>query len=109
MPPGKLAAQVAHACCQSLLLYLQSDPEAAAEFLHYGASGTRVILSVPRPWDIERAIAKAKERALPTALFEDSGHVLPPHFDGSPILTAAAIGPAPRDLIRPIIRSFQTV
>lgn len=90
MPPGKMAAQAGHAFLEA---FLASDPERAAEYRN-GTVGTKVVLvgSLRRIW---QALDQCERQGIPCALIEDSGHVLPPHFDGSPVVTALGIGVCP--------------
>lgn len=106
MPPGKLAAQAAHAHAQTLIAYLLRNPEQASAFHDAGTSGTRIVLLAKNESQLLKAFEEARRLDLPCALFRDSGHILPPHFDGSPIVTGLGIGPAPRDVLRPITRRF---
>ena len=106
MPPGKMAAQAVHAARLSLMLYLRKSPR-AEEFLTLGSCGSVVMLRTKNLAAMERAKSEAEEMGLPTALFFDQGHILPPHFTGEPIPTALAIGPAGRDVMRPITKRFR--
>lgn len=107
MPPGKLAAQASHAARLSLLHYLQANPQHAADFRRLNSCGSAIVLAAPSLNDLERVADKAAHQGLPWALFEDSGHVLPPFFDGSPIITALAIGPAEKTRIKPLLRAYE--
>lgn len=106
MPPGKLAAQAAHAHAQTLIAYLLRHPEQAGAFHAAGTSGTRIVLLAKNESQLLKAFAEAQRLDLPCALFTDSGHFLPPHFDGNPIVTGLGLGPASRDVLRPITRRF---
>lgn len=106
MPAGKLAAQAAHALSQTLIAYLLRHPEQAATFHAEGSSGTRIILLAKNELQLLKAFDQAQRLDLPCALFTDSGHIYPPHFDGNPIVTGLGIGPASRDVLRPITRRF---
>jgi PTH2 family peptidyl-tRNA hydrolase len=44
---------------------------------------------------------------IPHKLIIDSGHIMPPHFDGNPIITALGIGPCCRDEIKNITKKFK--
>lgn len=109
MAPGKLASQAAHACAQSLLEYLAVYPAEIPRLLAAGNTGTRVILSARGEWPLLQTFQLAKRAGLPCALFYDSGHVLPPHFTGEPILTGLAIGPAPKELMRHLTKKFRCI
>ena len=105
MPPGKLAAQAGHAYSAALLEAIRTgaaDPEALVE-----APVVRIALSAPDLAALLRARDAARAAGLPCALFTDSGHVLPPHFDGSPVVTALGVGPCRRSAARPAVRRFR--
>lgn len=106
MPAGKLAAQAAHAHAQTLIAYLMRHPERAALFNAQGSSGSRIVCIAKNAQQLLKAYDEAQRLGLPCALFSDSGHILPPHFDGNPILTGLGLGPAPREVLRGITRRF---
>lgn len=106
MSAGKLAAQAAHAHAQTLIAYLMRHPEHAAHFHAQGSSGSRIVCIAKNEQQLLSAFDQARRLDLPCALFSDSGHVLPPHFDGNPILTGLGLGPAPREVLRAITRRF---
>lgn len=106
MPPGKLAAQAGHAYTNSYLKALEDDPQLATSYETYGSIGTKVCLKAKNLEQLLHAQFKAEELGIPHSLITDSGHVLPPHFDGSPIITALGIGPYSSDQIKLITRKF---
>jgi hypothetical protein len=81
----------------------------AREFLENNACGSCVILTAPRLPDILKAQADTELAGIPGALFTDSGHVLPPHFNGGEIVTAFAAGPVHPEAARRIFRRFRCV
>ena len=101
MPIGKLISQAAHAYLES---YLTSDKQ--QEYRADGI-GTKVTLQSKSLDDLFRAQYECERRGIPCALIEDSGHVMPPHFDGSPIVTALGIGPARRNEVKSITKRFK--
>ena len=107
MPPGKMASQAIHASRLSMLHYLRDNPHRADEFLSLNTCGSAVILLARHQADLERAYREAREAGLPCALFTDSGHVMPPHFTGEPIMTCLSIGPAARGELRPVTKRYQ--
>ena len=109
MPAGKLASQASHASCQSLIKYLIRNPSELERFDREGHSGSRIIISAKNTTKLLAAFEQAKAADLPCAVFEDEGHVLLPHFTGAPVLTALAIGPAPRAAMREITKRFKCV
>lgn len=101
MPAGKLAAQAGHAYLEAYLTALREIPDLA---LAYAADppGTKVVLAANSLAHLERLASKAEASRVPYTLITDSGHILPPHFDGRPIVTALGFGPARRSEIRHI-------
>lgn len=90
MPPGKLAAQAGHAFVEA---YLASSSQEATEY-RSDSVGTKVVLQGRLP-DLLTAADRCEREGIPHALIEDSDHVMPPHFDGSPIVTALGVGLSP--------------
>jgi peptidyl-tRNA hydrolase len=74
-----------------------------------GRHGTKVALVAPSLDHLLGAQADAERLGLPAALVVDSGHILPPRFDGSPVVTALGIGPARRSEVRRITNRFALV
>jgi peptidyl-tRNA hydrolase len=109
MPAGKLASQAVHAARMSLIRYLSDNPGRAEEFLSKGSCGSVVVLKGKRLSDLEKARFQALSAGIPCCLFSDSGHVLPPFFDGTPVVTALAIGPAEKESMRVIAKKFNCV
>lgn len=107
MSKGKLAAQAGHAYLNSYLKCLEADPQIAKEYQRDGI-GTKVCLKAPFN-KLQTAYEIAIEEGLPCDLIIDSGHIMPPHFDGSPIITALGIGPILRKDIQHITKRFQVV
>ena len=71
--------------------------------------GTNVVLKSKNLFHIERAFYDAKAAGLPCVLITDEGHIMPPHFDGSPIITALGIGAALRADAHHITKRFNSL
>ena len=97
MSMGKAAAQAGHAYTNSLLTALKDTPELAEQYEQIGAIGTKICLKAKSLMQIRMAHDKAIRLGLPCSLITDSGHIMPPHFDGSPIITALGIGPLTKE------------
>jgi peptidyl-tRNA hydrolase len=108
MSPGKLAAQAGHAFLDAFLIALKQRPDDARAYRD-GCHGTKLALVAESLDDILRAWALAGRAGVPAVLITDSGHILPPSFDGSPIITALGLGPARRSEVRRITRHFTLV
>ena len=90
MPPGKMAAQAGHAFLEAFIVSSESEARA----YRADSVGTKVVLRA-RLQSLLNAAARCEQMGIPHALIMDEGHVLPPHFDGSPIVTALGVGLSP--------------
>jgi peptidyl-tRNA hydrolase len=108
MPPGKLAAQAGHGFLGAIQAARHSQSPYVVPY-EADPPGTKIVLAAPCLDLLLQAHDRCLAAGIPCALIEDSGHVLPPHFTGSPIITALGFGPAPRDQVRGVSRLFQLV
>ena len=92
MPPGKMAAQAGHAF---LGAFVNSQGERKDRYAA-DPPGTKVVLVARDLHKLLLIQSIVADEGLPYALITDEGHILPPHFDGSPIITALGVGPATR-------------
>lgn len=92
MNKGKLASQAGHAYLNSYLNCLKKDT-LRAEYYQKDGIGTKVCLEVDNITEIINYLKLTIKYNFPYSLIVDSGHVMPPHFDGEPIVTALGIGP----------------
>ncbi len=107
MPPGKLSAQTGHAFGDSFSVAVAMDPVRAARYRDLAHGGSKVTLKAKNQHQLVKAFAQARELGIPCALVVDRHHILPPHFDGSPILTALGIGPCTKEEARAVTKKFQ--
>lgn len=96
MPIGKLAAQAGHASSNCLALAALNNPDLFRLYQGPKFLGTKITMAAKTESQLRDAYTAAKSAGLITTLIEDEGHVLPPHFDGNPIITALGIGPCTR-------------
>jgi peptidyl-tRNA hydrolase, PTH2 family len=108
MSPGKMAAQTGHAFLDTYDECRNKDPSRAAEY-HDGCHGTKVVLGAKSLDQLMLIYEQAKAEGLPCTVITDSGHVMPPHFDGSPIVTAVGIGPVTRNESHHITKRLNVV
>lgn len=108
MSPGKLAAQTGHAFLDTFDLCRKEYPDRAARY-HDGCHGTKVVLAVRDLDELRWIHEQARMEGLPATMIVDSGHVMPPHFDGSEICTAVGIGPVLRHEIQHITGRLELV
>ena len=101
MTTGKAASQASHAFLDS---FLTAPPDLTKAYLADG--GTKIVLSVPGERELCDLLHKAKMAKLPCAMVIEQDHVMPPHFDGSPIPTAVGIGPILRSQARKITKGL---
>lgn len=109
MPPGKLSAQAGHAYTDSLADAEIIDPERVIAYRNAGEGGSKVTLKARNVNQLLKAYKAALEAGIPCALIVDQHHVLPPHFDGKPIITALGIGPCTQDECRHFTKKFNCV
>lgn len=108
MPAGKLAAQAGHAFVEA---YRESQIQQARVARQYiiDPPGTKVVLKSKSLKELEWAKGMCHLFNIPHAWIVDSGHILPPYFDGNPIVTALGIGPILREDIQHITSKFELV
>lgn len=109
MPTGKLAAQAGHAYTDALLDCLDKRPDLVARYRAGDNAGSKATLKAKNEAALRRAYQECQAAGLPCALITDEHHILPPHFDGSPIVTALGIGPVSRKEARPITKRYNCV
>lgn len=103
MPVGKLSAQAGHAYTDALS---NSDPTL---FKEYNKGGSKVTLKAKNEQQLLVAYYQVMDLGIPCAIVVDRTHILPPHFDGSPIITALGIGPCTKDEVKSITKKFNCV
>jgi peptidyl-tRNA hydrolase, PTH2 family len=96
MTSGKASSQAGHAFLDS---YVKAPPDIARAYRAEG-EGTKVVLVAEDEAALRELHQKVDALGLPCALVVESGHVMPPSFDGSPIITALGIGPAYRGQVK---------
>jgi peptidyl-tRNA hydrolase len=102
MTSGKAASQAGHAFLDS---FLTASPDDARAYLDDG--GTKIVLTVPGERELCDLFHKAKLAKLPCAIVIEEDHIMPPNFDGTPIVTAIGIGPLPRNQAKPITKGLR--
>lgn len=105
MSAGKLSAQAGHAFLNA---YLQTNNDITSEYQKDGI-GTKICLKAKNLNSLLKIEGKLKVANIPYSLIVDSGHVMPPFFDGSPIVTAIGIGPVYPSKIKNIIKRLKLV
>ena len=103
MSDGKAHAQSGHAYTDALLHALSQDDPRASAYVHL-RPGTKVCLNGGSHADLLRLLDRLAATPLPHVRIIDSGHVEPPDFDGSPVLTAIGIGPIRRAEAPPFLK-----
>lgn len=108
MSTGKAHAQLGHAYLDAYLAAEAQSPSLARQY-RGDSHGTKIALEAKSLNHLLRAKAEAEEQGIPCALITDAGHVHPPDFDGSEIITALGLGPARRSQIRSITKRFKLI
>lgn len=105
MPPGKMAAQCGHAFQGALAAARKLEPSIDSLYTGTG-EGTKIILYARNLGQLLRAYRECTAAEFPCHLVIDRRHLLPPHFDGKPIITALGIGPVYRDQLQHIAKRY---
>lgn len=108
MSPGKMAAQAGHAfdICHDKAKLLR--PEITAQYKGTG-NGTKICMYAKNLGQLIRAYRDCQASNIPCELIIDRGHILPPHFDGNPIITCLGIGPAYKEEIAHITKRYTMI
>lgn len=106
MPSGKLSAQAGHAYTDALIDAQSIAPELAENYRDPAKGGSKVTLKAKNLNKMIAAYNQARLDGLPCAIVVDQQHILPPHFDGSPIITAVGIGPCTKSQCEHITKKF---
>jgi len=109
MPPGKMASQCCHAAKNCAIIAGRDDPERLRLYQGPDFLGTQIILKAKNEAALLRAHDEAVRAGLITSLIIDRNHIMPPHFDGNPIITALGIGPCTKEEARAITKRFSLV
>ncbi|WP_322786334.1 peptidyl-tRNA hydrolase [Leisingera caerulea] len=99
MSEGKSNAQAGHAYVDTLLSSLShgnTELRANAEGYASLRPGTKVCLDGGSEDRLELLASKLDAAGIPYVRIIDQDHIEPPHFDGSPVLTAIGAGPFTR-------------
>jgi PTH2 family peptidyl-tRNA hydrolase len=105
MTPGKLSAQTGHAYTGTLETCRKIDPGRIDDY----NNGTKVALGAKNLDALLRAYDACITEGIPCELITDAHHIMLPHFDGSPIITALGIGPVTRSEGHHITKRFQII
>ena len=108
MSPGKLASQIGHAFHLGYKNALEQRPLITANYEGTGC-GTKICMYAKNLTQLIRAYRDCQRLGLPCVLIIDRGHVLPPHFDGQPIITALGIGPVYRDEAHEVTKRYTQI
>lgn len=109
MPAGKLAAQSGHAFGDSFANAQLIAPDVAENYRNPARGGSKVVLRAKNQDHLIKAYVQARELGIPCALVVDQHHILPPHFNGQPVITALGIGPCTKNQARAVTKKFQCV
>lgn len=98
LPPGKMAAQVAHA---SISAFLRASNERQQEWLNAGMPKIVVVCSFEE--DLNRLMSAANDAEIAASLIHDAGKTVLP----AGTLTCLGLGPAPAHEVDPIIGELE--
>lgn len=108
MSPGKLTAQGGHAfdITHDKAKFLR--PEITSQYRGTG-NGTKICMYAKNLHQLIRAYRDCIQLNIPCELIIDRGHILLPHFDGNPIITALGIGPAYKEEMINITKRYTLI
>lgn len=101
-----MSAQAGHAYTDALAHALETDPERYHDYRNDTKGGSKVTMKSKNESQLILAYNRARKAGLPCSIVVDREHVLPPDFDGSPIITALGIGPCTQEEAREITKRF---
>lgn len=104
MSPGKAIAQAGHAYTEALLHSFDTPAGRAYARL---SPGTKICLDGGSELRLRALEERLRAAGLAPCPVIDRHHVEPPHFDGSPILTAIGLGPLPRAAAPSFLRKLK--
>lgn len=114
MTPGKMASQIGHAFGDTLKVaqtHFQERYDRYRDF-HTGSAftgGAKVCMESRNANQMIIAYNMAIDAGIPCAIIVDKGHIMPPHFDGNPIITALGIGPCLQEEAQHITKRFRCI
>lgn len=109
MTTGKLASQACHAAKNCVGIAQKYEPSLYETYQGPDFIGTQIILKAKNEEAILKAYEAAKAAGLICSLIVDQHHVMLPHFDGNPIITALGIGPCTKEQAHAITKRFEMV
>jgi peptidyl-tRNA hydrolase len=109
MPTGKHLAQAGHAYTDTLIKAETTHPLEFSKYRNRQSGGSKVAMKAKNEDQLIHAYNLALECGLPCAIVVDQEHILEPHFDGSPIITALGIGPCTKAQAKHITKKFQCI
>ena len=109
MPAGKLSAQAGHAYDDVLYLASKQTPHLRENYRCRHKGGSKVTLQAKNLNQLIKAYNDALQSGLNAVVIVDQHHIMPPHFNGDPIITAIGIGPCTQSQVRHITKKFNCV
>jgi PTH2 family peptidyl-tRNA hydrolase len=109
MPSGKLSAQAGHAYTDALEAAQLTHPDRCKRYRSGIEGGSKVTLEAKNANHLVRAYNEARALGLPCQIVVDQNHVMLPHFDGNPVITALGIGPVCKSEVKHITKKFRCV
>jgi PTH2 family peptidyl-tRNA hydrolase len=105
MRPEKLAPICGHAYVESYKVAAGQRPAVTSQYEGTG-HGTKLCMYAKNIGQLMRGYRDIQDLGLPHKLIIDRGDVLPPNFDGNPLVAALGIGPVYKDEVERITKRY---
>lgn len=114
MPEGKLLSQSGHSYTDALKSSEKTHPEQYKKYRSWSDGnshngGAKIAMKSRNESQLIIAFNLARKAGLPCSIVVEKGHILPPNFDGNPIITALGIGPCTQEDAKHITKRFQCI
>jgi peptidyl-tRNA hydrolase len=110
---GDIISQTGDAYNDSLSAARKLKPEIVEQYRTWSNEqstifngGSKFSMSTRNKEALIDAYNLARETGIPCAMIVREGHIMPPHFDGNPIITALGIGPCTEEEAADLVKHF---
>lgn len=109
MTAGKMSSQAGHAYTDTLFDANQHFPDRVKNYRNRTTGGSKVTLEARNENQLLEAYRAISALGIPCSIVVDSGHIMLPHFDGTPVITTLGIGPCTKSECHSVTKKFNCV